>query len=220
MNINLIITTAVIPEENHQEKLGYSYSERKKQYIDTFNSVKQFKDNFKTITILETVSKEPIDFLDESGFNVYYSKKDNFFLNKGLNEMIHINDFIKNIDENEFFLKISGRYLINNLNLIKYIKNDKIKIIAKNSADIYVGNYNGVHTFYFLSNIKKFYEFYNYINLDFTKNDDKQWICIEWILKDFIDKDKECLILPDTVEVGCKAMLYSKEIDRWTIKNV
>jgi len=50
---HLIITSAIIPEELCQQRLGYSYEQRILDYKKSFDSVLSLKDNFESITIIE-----------------------------------------------------------------------------------------------------------------------------------------------------------------------
>ena len=203
---HLIITTAIIPEELCLQTIGYSYEQRMYDYKNSFDSTLLLKDKFDSITIIETVSKEKVDFLEESGISVYYSKFDNHFTNKGINEMFHIQDFLQksNIDDNDLIIKLSGRYLIENASILS-INND---IIAKYDGDIYPGD-RGVHTFFFGFKKKLFAEFIN--NLDIFNYD----VCIEWLVKDFM-LNKGIEILDRHYNLGVITCLYSKELNRWT----
>lgn len=144
---HLIITSAIIPEKLCQQKLGYSYEQRISDYKQSFDSALALKDNFDSITIIETYSKTKVDILEDSGINVYYSNFDNSFDNKGLNEMFHIKDFLQHakMSDDDTIIKITGRYLLDNDNILN-IDSD---IIAKFDGDIYNPNNRGVHTFFF-----------------------------------------------------------------------
>jgi hypothetical protein len=203
---HLIITTATISEDICLEKLGYSYYQRISDYQRSFDCVLKMRKKFDTITIIETVSKEKVDFLENSGIDVYYSKFDNSFSNKGINEMYHINDFLENykIDDDDLIIKISGRYLM----ITDDILNIDFDFIAKYDGDIYPGD-RGVHTFFFGFKKKLFVEFINSIN----KNDyDK---CVEWLVKDYM-LSKNIKILDNSFKLGVITCLYSKEMNRWT----
>lgn len=143
---HLIITTATIPEDICYQQLGYSYVQRMKDYKLSFDHALKFRENFDTITILETVAKEKVDELEECGINVYYSKFNNSFSNKGLNEIFHIQDFLNNsnFNDDDLIIKITGRYLMVNDNILNIDSN----IVAKYDGDIYPGD-RGVHTFFF-----------------------------------------------------------------------
>jgi len=207
---HLIITTAIVPEEICFQKLGYSYEQRSADYIKSFEHGLLFKDNFNSITIIEMISNEKIDILENSGINVYYSKFDNLFVNKGINEIFHIIDFFKNsnIKDDDLIIKITGRYLMMNDNILK-IDSD---FIAKYDGDIYSPLNRGIHTFFFAFKKKLFIEFFN--SLDFVNNNYDN-ICIEWLLKDFMIQ-KNIPILDKNYKLGVITCLYNKEIDKWT----
>lgn len=208
---HLIITSAIIPRELCQQKLGYSYEQRISDYKQTFESALALKDKFDSITIVETVSKEVVDILEDSGIVVYYSKFDNSFENKGLNEMFHINDFLQQskISDDDMVIKLTGRYSIVNDNILNVVSD----FIAKFDGDIYDPCNRGVHTFLFGFKKKLFTEFIN--SLVINNKDSYRNTCIEWLVKDFII-NKNINILESSYKLGVITCLYSKEIDRWT----
>lgn len=209
MKKHLIITTAIISKEKCLTQLGYSYEQRMLDYKNSFESALLLRDKFDTITIVETVSKEKVKELEDSGINVYYSNFDNSFVNKGINEMFHIQDFLKNssISDEDLIIKITGRYLIINDNILN-INSD---FIAKYDGDIYPGN-RGVHTFFFGCKKKLFIEFIDTFNF---KNNNYDTTCIEWLVKDYI-LSINIPILDNFYELGVITCLYSKELNRWT----
>ena len=206
---HLIITTAIIPKAICLSTLGYSYEQRMNDYKQSFEYALKLKDKFDSITIIETVSKEKVVELEESDIKVYYSNFDNSFVNKGLNEMFHIQDFLNNsnIDDNDLIIKLSGRYLIINENIL----NINLDIIAKYDGDIY-GLNKGVHTFLFGFKKKLFNEFINFLDV---KKHNYDLTCIEWLVKDFI-LSKNIPILDPNYKLGVMTSLYNKEMDRWT----
>lgn len=137
--VHLIITSATIPRDDCFETLGYGYDLRVEDYVKSFDSVRNFSKKFASITILETVAAEKIDYLEQSGFPVVYSKMGNFFLNKGANEVIHIENFLKNgnFKEDDLFLKLTGRYLLRNTNILGYLK-PGTEFLAK-TTEIFTG---------------------------------------------------------------------------------
>ena len=192
-------------------KLGYSYEQRMSDYKKSFEYALKLKDKFDSITIIETVSKEKVIELEESGLEVYYSKFDNSFSNKGINEMIHIKDFLlaSQINDNDLIVKLTGRYLILNDNILN-IDSD---FIAKYDGDIYDPINRGVHTFFFGVKKKTFLEFIEYLNIIAGYRYDN--VCIEWLVKGFM-LSKNIPILDSFYKLGVITCLYSKEIDRWT----
>jgi len=207
---HLVITTASIPKESCLTQLGYNYEIRERDYIDSFKSALKFKDLFDSITIIETISREKVDYLENSGINVYYSNFDNSFVNKGLNEMFHIRDFIENnnIDDNDLVVKLSGRYIMENDNILS-INSD---FIAKYDGDIYDPINRGVHTFFFAFIKKSFVEFINSIDINVVNS---IHISIEWVVKEFLLK-KNIKILDSSYKLGVTTCLYNKFSDIWT----
>jgi len=206
---HLIITSAIIPEELCLSQLGYTYQQRMMDYRQSFEYASRLKDKFDSITIIETYSKDKVADLENSGLKVYYSHFNNSFTNKGLNEMFHIYDFLRNsiIKDDDTIVKISGRYLIENDEILSIDRD----FIAKYDGDIYPGN-RGVHTFYFGFKKKIFLEFINSLDV---KNINYDSICIEWLIKDFM-LNKKITILDNSHKLGVTTCLYSKEMNRWT----
>lgn len=123
--------------------------------------------------------------------------------------MFHIHDFLKNsqIKDDDLIIKITGRYLIENINILD-INSD---FIAKYDGDIYKYD-KGVHTFYFGFKKKLFNEFIDFLKSAINKNDN---LCIEWLVKDFMIS-KNIDILKNNYKLGVTTCLYSKEINKWT----
>lgn len=207
---HLIITTAHIPKESCLIKIGYDYQIRVQDYIESFKSALKLSNKFDSIKIIETVSKEKIDYLENSGIDVYYSTFDNSFINKGLNEMYHIKNFLDNneIYADDMIVKLSGRYIIVNDNIL----NLDSDFIAKFDGDIYDPFNRGVHTFYFAFKKSLFLEFINWLNIENTNND---YTPIEWKVKEFL-LVKNIKILDNSYKIGVITCLFSKELNRWT----
>ena len=225
--IHLLITTANLPENicNEIYGSGYNYDQRMEDYKKSFELVNVFKEHFSTITILETVSKEKVDFLHEYGFIVYYSSVSNYFNNKGLNEIDHINNYLIDnnycIDDNDIIIKLSGRYFIENMNILDYI-NKNYNLIVKDDSDIYKSGL-GVHSFYYAISKKLFFDFYIFVDLDFDKKDYKKDVCIEWELKNFAKTlldSNVCCIIPPSDRIGVITNTYYKDINSRIIERV
>ncbi len=211
MENHLIITTATLSEDDNSPR--YSEEIRINDYIESFNSILPFKDLFKSITLIETISKEKVIYLEKSGFNIYYSDFDNHFDNKGRNEINHIYNFLvnNNIDDNDYVIKLSGRYKIKNDNLIKNLKHD---FIAKNDADIYQRG-KGVHTFFYAFKKFKFLEFFDWYNKNSIEVKTGRITPIEWDVKIFIEINKNCKMLNKNEIIGVETCLHSKTTNRW-----
>lgn len=167
-------------------------SSRNKDYENSIISAISFSENFDKIFLLECVSKniDELEYIKRYNVEVVISEFENNYENYGINEFMHIDSFLsKNpyIKEDDTILKLTGRYIIKNDNLIKKIPLKKESILAKLDGDIwdkYTGNNNiGVHTFYFAF---KRIEMSNFISYLVKKNLMESNIHIEWILKDYI----------------------------------
>jgi len=224
--IHLLITTANLPENicNEIYDSGYNYNQRIEDYKKSLELVDIFRENFDTITILETVSKEKVDFLHEYGFIVYYSNSNNFFINKGLNEIDHIYNYLMDnnyaIDDNDIIVKLSGRYFIENMNILSYI-NKNYELIVKDDNDIYKSGL-GVHSFYYVISKKLFFDFYIFVDLDFDNKAYKKDICVEWELKNFAKtlNNNICYIIPPSDKIGIITNTYYKDINNRIIERV
>jgi len=222
-NVHLIITTANISKNicNKIYGSGYSYEKRINDYKKSFEIVSSLRKYFTTITILETCSKEKIDYLYDYNFIVYYSNQNNYFVNKGLNEMNHINNYLCDnsfIKDDDIVIKLSGRYFITNTNILNFT--NKYNIIVKDDRDIYTSGL-GVHTFYFAITKKLFFDFYKFIDLKFDDIDYKKNIAIEWEMKKFFESlnDEKYMILPQE-KIGIITNTYYGDINCCKIEYV
>jgi hypothetical protein len=84
------------------------------EYIDSYKLIYDMKHLFLSITIIETISKVKIDYLENSGLNVFYSKLDNPSSNKGTNWLNHVSNFLSNseLNDDDIIIFITGRYKI------------------------------------------------------------------------------------------------------------
>ena len=201
-NINLIIGSAHI--EN---------SKRIEDYKLSFDNIKKFKHIFNNITIIETVSKEKVTYLEDSGFNVYYSELQNSDADKGINWVNHIQNFIKDGDKDDINVCLTGRYLLEDDNSIlkiidDYMTNDDYEFIAKNNGDLYNGVYDGksIHSFLFFFRKDKLSEF-----LIFLENNKSNYGAIELDINDFLKISEKCKILPKEYYLGVKTNFYHEK---------
>jgi len=167
-------------------------SSRNEDYENSIKSIMSFYQKFDRIFLLECVSKkmDELEYLNKYPIEIVISDFQNHYENYGINEFLHINLFLKKqtyIKEDDTIVKITGRYLMKNDNLLKRIPLNNERILAKLDGDIwdkYTGNNNfGVHTFYFAFKKIEMSHFISYLFktklIESTKN-------IEWILKDYI----------------------------------
>lgn len=167
-------------------------SNRNGDYEKSIKSVMSFSENFDKIFLLECVSKniDEMEYLKRYNIEIIISDLENYYKNYGINEFLHIDFFLKKqtyIKEDDTILKLTGRYLIKNENLIKRLPLKNERILAKLDGDIWdkhTGNNNiGVHTFYFAFKKIEMSHFISYLIktklIESTKH-------IEWILKYYI----------------------------------
>jgi|688.fasta_scaffold407751_2 hypothetical protein len=167
-------------------------SNRNEDYENSIKSIMSFYQKFDRIFLLECVSKkmDELEYLNKYPIEIVISDFQNHYENYGINEFLHINLFLKKqtyIKEDDTIVKITGRYLMKNDNLIKRMPLNNERILAKLDGDIwdkYTGNNNiGVHTFYFAFKKIEMSHFISYLFktklIESTKH-------IEWILKDYI----------------------------------
>ena len=130
--IYFIVTTSLINKD---------FLKRKMQYVDGINKLKQRIhylniQDYKIIIIENNGIRNT--FLDTSGCEIYYTRN-NFLLtnNKGYKELKDIRDCIHkfNINDNDFIVKMTGRYILNDdsefMNIIKNIHNTKYDCVIK-----------------------------------------------------------------------------------------
>lgn len=169
--IHLIITTANIPD---------NYNSRKGLYIKSIESALRYDYLFDSYTILECASSK-VDYLE--GFNLHYSKVQNTYPEKGLNEMQHLKTFIEqsNLKDGDAIIKLTGRYLLEDnsfFNKVKLLINDYDSIF-KDDSDVYVGR--GYHTFLYCMKKNRFLDTINSLRFSSDNMDP-----IEWGVKDFL----------------------------------
>lgn len=109
--IYFIITTCLIKSEN--------FNERKNKYKESLDMVKKLLGNKKNIKIIivENTGKKHRTFLNDYGFDVYYTENNHKYKtnNKGAKELKDIWDCIEkyNIKDEDFVIKMTGRYILN-----------------------------------------------------------------------------------------------------------
>ena len=130
--IFFIVTTSLIDKE---------FLIRKTQYVNGINKLKQVI-HYLNITDYKIIIVENNGirntFLDTSGCDIYYTR--NNFLktnNKGYKELKDIRDCIHkfNINDNDFIVKMTGRYILNDdsefMHIIKNIHNTKYECVIR-----------------------------------------------------------------------------------------
>jgi effector-binding domain-containing protein len=178
-NKYLIITTAHINIERNIE------------YEKSLKSILEFSNIFDKIFLLECFSKNmnDLEYLKKFNIEIVISDFDNSKPNYGINEFIHIDNFLKKTDyinNDDYIVKITGRYILKTNNFLKQIPFNG-NILAKLDGDIwdsFTGNNNrGVHTFYIIFKKEIIHNFISYIennNLTYTMDP------VEWIIKDYM----------------------------------
>jgi hypothetical protein len=113
--IYLIITTSLIKE---------NYELRKQQYVNGIKSILEtIKNKSITAIIVENNGKRET-FLDMFGVNVLYTNSNAAITNKGNKELQDILECIRayNIQDSDLIIKFTGRYLIKNPDVIKFME--------------------------------------------------------------------------------------------------
>lgn len=157
------------------------YEERKKEYLMSYNKLLE-KFNNNDIYIIECVSNEKNTYLNQLNNVFYTNTHDNNLKNKGVKEVLGLKKFIENnyIDDNEFIIKLTGRYLFINFDIFN---------IVSNNYDCYVkkDDYNQIFFGCFICKFKIFKDFLFNINLEFLE---KNMINIEKEFADYINNNK------------------------------
>lgn len=145
--IYIIITTSI------NNKYGiYNNQHRQNRYIECIKSLLQIvgaNDKIKPIIVENNGFRKT--YLDDLNCDIVYTNSNNqHFSHKGVNELLDIKEVINkyNIDNNDFIIKLTGRYkLLNNIFLDLIINN--------------IDNYN----------YDAFVKFFNVCSLQYTHND-------------------------------------------------
>jgi hypothetical protein len=180
------------------------------EYIDSYKLIYDMKHLFLSTTIIETISQTKIDYLENSGLNVFYSKLGNPSSNKGTNWLNHVSDFLSNseLNDDDIIIFITGRYKIINTNIISLIEDNmlskKYEFIAKDENDLYPNCEKGVHTFYMVFTKSKFLDFSNWY-----QTNGQVYNCIEWDVKNYLTTHDKCLILPKYTIIGVETKITS-----------
>ena len=109
--IYFIITTCLLKSEN--------FNERKNKYKESLDVIKKLLSNKKNIKIIivENTGKKHRTFLNDYGFDVYYTENNykHETNNKGVKELKDVLDCILryNIKDEDFVVKMTGRYILN-----------------------------------------------------------------------------------------------------------
>lgn len=149
--------------------ISKNYDSRKQQYLQGISSII----NCYGINpyVIETCNKT--DYLSE-----HYRGNSNYSTNKGINEFININNFLKTIDnildDTDDIIKTTLRYPIMSSYFLDYIKNNTYDIYCKSSADIYGVGDIGVHTFLFSMKYRCWKEFFVTV-FDKASQDPIEW---------------------------------------------
>jgi hypothetical protein len=130
-----------------------SYGDRKKEYLRGLTSV------------IEHYEINPY-IIESYGTNYlaeHYTGTVRYSINKGINEFIHIDNFLKTINhklnDDDDIIKTTLRYQITSPELIDQVKQNTHDVYCKSSADIYGPGDTGVHSFLFSMKYKKWKEF-------------------------------------------------------------
>lgn len=116
--IYILITTSLILND---------FEIRQMQYTTGINYVKKYFNNNCKIIIIENNGKRNT-FLNDFDVDVFYTDNNNYTINKGATELNDINDCINyyKINDDDFIVKITGRYLLNeNSNFVNHLNVDK-----------------------------------------------------------------------------------------------
>lgn len=206
--VHLIITSASFPKDECQAKLGYSFEVRSADYQTSFYHALRFRPQLDSLTVLETVSRERVDVLEQSGIAVHYSKCNNGYANKGVNEALHLWNFLANqhIQEDDIIVKLTGRYVLLNLDILRHFSAG-IEAVAKNDGDLYHPSSRGVHTFLWAFRKSFLRDFVS--QLDRATEDP-----IEWHVKAFARK-RQAVLLEKNQPLGVMTCLFSPETGLW-----
>lgn len=190
-------------------------SNRILEYVDSYKTISNIKELFKSITIIETISETKLDYLENSGLDIFYSNIGNEDSNKGVNWLKHVTNFLKEskINDNEIVIFVTGRYKIINENIFslieKHMIEEKNEFIAKEDNDLYVGEIHGVHTFYMAFTKSKFLNFSKWYETNGKPSD-----CIEWDVKRYLETNDKCFILSKNIIMGVETRVFESTTNK------
>lgn len=120
--IYLIITTSI------NNKIGiHNFNHRKQRYTDSINAVLSFvKDDPAIKPIIVENNGRRKTYLDDFGCDVVYTNNnDKIFPHKGVNELLDIKEVGRqyNIQNDDYIIKLTGRYRLLNSSFIDQVKN-------------------------------------------------------------------------------------------------
>lgn len=170
--IKILFTSSLISSD---------YELRKTQYINSYNNLLKYASPDQ-INILECFS-DSIDFFMNLKSKTYISKnKKNNLKNKGAKECICLKEFFENTnsDENDLYIKITGRYSLDSDWFFEQINNnlefDFYGKLMDNNQQIFTG--------LFAIKSKLFKDFLNWLDIDKMEIN---MINFEKLLKNYID---------------------------------
>ena len=186
----LILFTSALTEE--------FFEKRKIEYLTSYQKITELKLNNNTC-ILECLN-DGINktFLDDLDCEIYYTGQNFKFKNKGVNEILNINWFLqkKEILEDEFILKITGRYLLINDSFINTI--DKFS----NTYDVILRRDNHGQVFFGCLGMKKkvlvdFINSHNWLDIE------SRFISIELVFSNFLKTRQYKILEVGKINIYC-----------------
>ena len=154
------------------------FEQRKQEYITSFNSLCSlgYREN---IRIVECVDCTENTFLNGLTDNLFCTKQNYSFKNKGVNELLNIKYFFEKNDicDDEKIIKLTGRYLIADDFFIKEFGNSDYDVMYKKDS------HNQVFFGCLCLKKKVLTDFINQTNFE---NLESKSICIEKTFADFI----------------------------------
>lgn len=162
--IRLILTAAL--SDAH-------FSWRKKQYLESFNTLYRYGYRKNDFYIVEALKKHGPTFLNNHCNNVYYAKNNNPHVkNNGINEVITLLEALEhfNFDDEDIIIKLTGRHLLLNTNFLNLVRSHQ------NSADIIV-RWATPFVSVYTTLIAMKYKYFKEMILSYAIDD--QWIDIE-----------------------------------------
>ena len=172
---------------------------RREDYIKSVESFIRYGEYFDRVFVLECIETEGVEYLKlDDKVEVVYSRLGNFYHNKGINEILHIRDFLKrreDIDMDDVVVKATGRYELESDDFLKNLDMD-YDIIAKDESDIWKnhgGVTRGVHTFYIAYKKRTVFDIVDFIDIEMNPLFSVRYN-IEWYILDYMKKNKNCLL--------------------------
>ena len=163
--------------------LFHHFEFRKKQYIETFNTLAQY--NYINPYVIEALCKNGPTFLDDYSHNIFYAQTNKPHIkNHGANEARTLLEGLKhfNFNPEDMIIKLTGRYQLISDYFLRLIENN-----PEYDAFVKIAASGGSYTLGFAMRykyLKEMYETINYAAMEKNSN----WVTVEMEVSNYINR--------------------------------